>query len=400
MRKILFCWELGEDYGYLGKILALTQEFADDPCIFYVASKDLSASSKIDWPANVRFVQAPIWLRSNPLALKASSFAEILLYKGYDSYRHLKMLTDAWVAIFDFVSPDIILFDHAPTALLAASGLTTPKIIISNPYLTPAPGTSTISLIPLPHFDGTKAAEIHQWVINIINQIRQDYRATPITAIGDLFIADATFLSGFSETDYFNAYRSDAIYCGSALTVPIGTQDPIWTPGLSQKYFAYLKHRDPRSREILKTLASMEARTLCFYSDCRPDDIKEFANSSVKVSNMPFNLTKAYQEMAVLICQGGQGVINEALYRGIPLILVPTQAEQFFVADKIKTMGNGIVINKNDSREEIEKKFSGFFSNPNFNETAKFLAETRFKTDPHLIRQKITKTIRAAGKIS
>lgn len=400
MRKILFCWELGEDYGYLGKILALAQEFADQPCVLYVASKDLSATSKIDWPTNVKFVQAPIWLRSNPMALKAASFAEILLYKGYDSYRHLKILTDAWLAIFDFISPDVILFDHAPTALLAASGLGIPKIIISNPYLTPAPGTSTTSLIPLTHFDETKATEVHQWVVNIINDVRQDYRATPITTIGDLFIADATFLSGFSETDYFSAYRSNVTYCGPALTVSIGTQDPVWTPGFSQKFLAYLKHRDPRSREILKILASMHARTLCFYSDCKPEDIEEFFNSSVKVSNIPFNLTKAYQETAVLICQGGQGVVNEALYRGIPLILVPTQAEQFFIAEKIKAMGNGIVINRNDAPQDIEKKLSSFFSNPNFNETAKFLAETKFKIDPYPIRQKIIKTICDAANFS
>lgn len=395
MRKILFCWELGEDFGHLGKILALAQEFAQEPIQFYIASKDLSTTSKISWPANVKFIQAPIWLRSNSMAPKASSFAEILLYKGYDSSQHLKMLNDSWLTIFELVSPDIILFDYSPTALLAASSLKVPKIIASNPYLTPPPGTSTINLIPGAYFDEARATEIHQWVIKVINSVRQDYKAPPIAAIGDLFKADATFLSGFRATDYFNTHRLNAIYCGSALAVSIGTHEPRWKSGLSQKNVAYLKHRDPRSSTILKILASMQARTLCFYSESKSEDIKEFADSSLVVSNIPFNLDKAYSEAAVIICHGGQGVVNEALNRGIPLIVVPTQAEQYFIAEKIKALGTGIVINKNDSTAEIENKISNLFSNPNVYERAKYLAETEFKINPLLIRKEIANKIRS-----
>ena len=395
MQKILFCWELGEDYGYLGKILALAQEFVNEPVEFYIATKDLHAASNIDWPAKVKFIQAPIWLRSNPLALKASSFAEILLYKGYDSYRHLKMLTDAWSAIFNSISPDILLFDHSPTALLAAAGLHTPKIIVSNPYLTPAPGTSAINLIPAAYFDEGKAAEIHQWVMKVINSVRQDNGVAPITTIGDLFVADAIFLSGFSETDHFNAYRSNPVYCGSALAVSIGSRVPVWKPGLSQKVLAYLKHRDQRSGTILKILASMQARALCFYSDCKPEDIEQFSHTSIEVSNTPLDFAKAYSEAATLICHGGQGVVNEALHRGIPLILVPTQAEQYFIAQKITAMGNGIIIDKKDTSQEIEKNVSKFFSNSTFYEKAKFLAETKFNIDPGLARQQIGTVIRA-----
>ncbi|MCE3254155.1 MAG: relative of glycosyl transferase family gt*A [Cellvibrio sp.] len=393
MQKILFCWELGEDYGYLGKALALARAFADEPAEFYVASKDLSATCHLDWPTNVKFIQAPIWLRSNPQALKASSFAEILLYKGYDSYPHLKLLTDAWLAIFNSISPDVILFDYSPTALLAAAGLRTPKIIVSNPYLTPAPGTSAINLIPSAYFDAAKATEIHQWVIKVINSVRQDYGVAPITTIGDLFIADATFLSGFSATDYFNTYRSNPVYCGSALGVSIGNQAPVWRPGLSQKLLAYLKHRDSRSGAILKILAAMQARALCFYSDCKPEDIEQFSNTSIEVSNTPLDFAKAYDEAATIICHGGQGVVNEALYRGIPLILAPTQAEQYFIAEKIKAMGNGIVIGKNDSYQEIEKKLFDFFSNSAIYEKARFLAEKKFNIDPHLVRQQICNSI-------
>lgn len=394
MRTILFCWELGEDFGHLGKILALAQEFSQESIQFYIAAKDLSAASKIDWPSYVKFIQAPIWLRSNPLALKAASFAEILFYKGYDSYQNLKLLTDSWLTIFELVSPDIILFDHSPSALLAASGLKIPKIIASNPYLTPTPGTSTMNLIPGPHFDEAKAAEIHQRVIKVINSVKQDYEAAPITAIGDLFIADATYLSGFSETDYFNAHRQNTVYCGPALATSIGTQEPRWKSGLSQKSLAYLKHRDPRSRAILKILASMQARTLCFYSEAKAEDIKELSESSLMVSNIPFNLSKAYSEAKVIICHGGQGVVNEALSRGIPLIVVPTQAEQYFIAEKIKELGTGIVINKNDSTTEMEKKISDLFSNPRFYEKAKYLAEKNFNINADEIRKEIFNKIK------
>jgi hypothetical protein len=394
MRKILFCWELGEDYGHLGKILALANQFNNQGIDFYVASKDLSTASKIDWPAHVKFIQAPIWLQSNKLALSAASFAEILLYKGFDSYRSLKILTDAWLSIFNLVLPDIILFDHSPSALLAASNLKVPKLIISNPYLTPAPGTSAINLIPNADFDQQKALEIHAWVLNLINSVKKDYGTEPIQAIGDLFKVDETFLSGFSETDYFSSYRSNVTYCGAALAKSFGRQDPHWQPGFSRKSIAYLKARDPRSGTILQVLAAMQARTLCFYSGSKTEDIRQFANSSLTVSNVPFNLTNAYAEAGTVICHGGQGVVNEALSRGIPLIMAPTQAEQYFIAERIKRMGAGIIIDKNDTPFEIENKISNFFSNPIFYEKSQFLAKTQLKIDSHLILEEITRKIR------
>lgn len=391
MKKILFCWELGEDYGHLGTIKVLAHQFANKPIQLYVACKDLPSASKIEWPANVKFIQAPIWLRNNPLSLKASSFAEILLYKGYGFYRDLKMLVDAWLAIIELTTPDVILFDYAPTALLAASGLNRPKIIISNPYLTPAPGTSTISLIPNNHFDETRAKEIHQQVVRNINAVRQDYSVPPITAIGDLFLADATYLSGFKETDYFGAHRSNAIYCGAALATSIGVQEPHWKPGLSSKFLAYLKHRDPRSKVILTILANMQARVLCFYSDGKPDDIEEFSNSSLTVSNIPFDLTHAYDQVSAIICHGGQGIVNEALTRGKPLILVPMQTEQYYLAEKVVGMGIGISITKSDSASNIEDKLIKFFSNPAFSEKAKRLAQNNLTIDQQQsIQQMVT----------
>ncbi|WP_323816508.1 glycosyltransferase [Cellvibrio sp. NN19] len=395
MRKILFCWELGEDYGYLGKILALTKQFSEDPIHFFVVSKNLSATSKIEWPSNVKFIQAPICLQANPLSLKASSFAEILFYKGYDSHRHLRILSDAWLTIFEAINPDVILFDYAPTALLAASGLTTPKIIIGNPYLTPPPGSSVINLTPGIGFDEHRANDIHQAVIRNINLVKREYLSPAIQAIGDLFTADATYLSGYSETDYFCDSRVNTTYCGAALSASISNRKPHWKPGLCKKSIAYLKHRDPRSKTILKTLASLEARTLCFYSGGKEDEIMEFSNSSLNVTNIPFDFTAASRDATAIICHGGQGVVNNALSRGIPLILVPTQAEQYYITSKVIDWGIGIIINRNDSPIEIRNSLSSFFSTSKYSDNAKYYAETKFKIDSASVHQEIYNKIRS-----
>lgn len=393
MRKILFCWELGEDYGHLSLLLALAQEFTNQQTLLYIASKDLSLASKIHWPDNVKFIQAPGWFRSHPQASKAESLGEILLYKGYDSAKHLQFLADAWATIIEFIAPDTILFDHSPTALLAASRFNIPKVIISNPYITPTPNDAAIKLSHSALFDEQKAREIHDHVIKTINSVRANSNVAPITNIGELFITDAIFLSGFAEMDYFKDSRTNVTYCGATLAASVGTQAPVWKPGLSRKIFVYLKHRDPRSEAILKILKTMQARALCFYADGKPEDISQYQDSSLAVSNVPFDLSKVYAETTLIICHGGQGVVNEALRRGIPLVIVPTHAEQHYVGKKIKDCGFGLVIEKGDDLATIEKKLTHFFSCPDYYEKAKFLAETVFNLDPHTTRLNIKLTI-------
>lgn len=392
MLKLIFCWELGDDLGYLTKALTLRRIF-DESIEFYIVARDIVLASELDWPGQVKLLQAPIWLRSHPQASKAESLAEILFYKGYDSHQHLKTLADAWLILFNAIKPDILLFDHAPTALLAASSLKIPKIIVSNPYLTPPPGTQTISLISEQYYNEVKAADLHSHVVTVINHIRVDYGAEPLKLLSDLFDVNATFLSGFSKTDYFSKFRSQVIYCGSALTTSVSTRHPVWKEGFSQKLVGYLKRRDQRSEKILQVLAAMQARALCFYSNSSRSEISQFENSSIVATNLPFNFSEACKQASAVICHGGQGVVNEALYRGIPLILIPTQAEQYFIANKIKSLGSAIVIEPSESMLDIETKLKEFFSNALYQEKASYFAQEVFNIDPDKIQQQLKETL-------
>jgi len=388
MRRILFCWEMGEDYGHISKIQALTQSFNQEHDQIYIAAKDLSIGSELHWSDNVNFIQAPLWPKSSPLALRAESFAEILLYRGYDKFLHLNSLVGAWETLFKLISPDLILFDHAPTAMLASSNLKLPKVIASNPFITPSPGSESVNLTPGRTINMDKAKQIHEHIVKQANKVREQFKLHPIETIGDIFIADATFLSGYPELDFY-PQRSNVIYCGPALSTSIGHQKPQWKPGFSKKILAYLKYQDERSRHILDALKMMQARALCFYSNCKPDDLHQYDDTSMVVSNIPFAFSDAYREASAVICHGGQGVVNEAISHGIPLIVVPTQAEQYYTAIKIKELGLGIIIEKSDVPASIEQKLSEFFSNPAYAENAKRQAESKFRISPSEAIEKI-----------
>jgi UDP:flavonoid glycosyltransferase YjiC (YdhE family) len=377
MSKILCCWELGEDYGHIGQFLPVIKELSSRGHDVFFALKDLSKLSDFDWPSGVKFLQAPLWLERSQKPIRAECYAEIILHKGYDSAAHLTVLVDAWRHLFEWISPDVLILDHSPTALVASRGLNIPRIIFSNPFVTPPPGCPPINLRPWQEFNTEKANNIDAHVTSVINQVCTKLNFPTIAQVSDLFAVEKTFLSSSYELDFYRDFRASVVY-GRYLPVGDGLQKPVWMPGTAIKIFAYLKFGRAQVDQVLHGLSAMQARVVCFYFGARPEDVERYRGSSVVVSNKPFDMTAVYREAQVIICHAG-GMVHSALHYGRPLILLPTQIEQQNTASKLKELGVATVIDKQDSPIDVQEKLRDFFTNPSYSEHARAFSE-RVKT--------------------
>jgi UDP-N-acetylglucosamine transferase subunit ALG13 len=374
MGKILCCWELGEDYGHIGQFFPVIKALVARGHEVFFAVKDLSKIGDFAWPSGVVIVQAPIWLEKPKKPVRAECFAEIIQCKGYDTATHLKSLVTAWQFLFAAIVPDLLIIDHAPSALMASRGLNIPRIIFGNPFLSPPPGSPPINIRPWQQVDPARLNHIDSQVTCVINHVCMELNLPVVAQVSDLFSVDHIMLTGFYELDFYRDLRSSVIY-GGTLPPSDGLQSPVWIPGMSIKVFAYLKFGREQVEPVLRHLAAMQVRVVCFYSGARPEDLERYAGSSIVVSNQPFDVGKVYRDAHAIICHAGFGMVTKSLHHGKPMLLLPTQIEQQNTAIRLKEMGVASAIQKEDSALAVEEKIKAFFNNSSLKENARIYSE-------------------------
>ena len=56
----------------------------------------------------------------------------------------------------------------------------------------------------------------------------------------------------------------------------------------------------------------------------------------------PVDLAQAFAQADLCVCHAGQATLVQALLAGVPLLLLPMQAEQFLMARQVERFGAGI----------------------------------------------------------
>lgn len=372
MKKILCIWEQGEDLGHISQFYPIIGELDKRDLKIVFAVRDYSGLGNFNWSTRVTFVQAPAWL--GQVRTNMNGFADLLLEKGFDNAKGLSIIIEAWRQLLTAIAPDLIIFDHAPTALLAAKHLQVPKVIFSNPFLTPAPGAASPRLNPFNPNAESDIANTEQKILRVINQILEQVGQTPLTHFSQLYAADAYYLQGCRILDPYNDARSNAEFI-RVNSAPSNLETAQWRSGSSPTLFAYLKFGRRNVDTTLKLLANLQARVCCYYAGATDETCTQFDHTSLVVKNRPFDFPKALSQTNTIVCHGGMGVVQASLEQGCPMILLPTQVEQWHTAVRIAKLGLGVMIQQADTANTIETKITEFFSNSSYWDRAAAFAE-------------------------
>jgi UDP:flavonoid glycosyltransferase YjiC (YdhE family) len=392
MNTILFCWELGDDLGHLGQIHPIAHEFIRKKNKIFIAVKDLSKVHIFNWDKRIKFIQSPIWLPRLRKPIKNKSFAEILIYKGYHSPITLQALAEGWINLFHLVQPQIIIFDHSPTALLASSGLNIPRVILSNPFITPPAGTPPVNIRPWEEIDPHSMEENERYIVKVINKVAINLGVPTIKYVSDLFNTEKHILSGVKELDFYRETRGNVSYKKSVLAVA-GLTEPKWSSTASVKIFAYVKYGSEQAALTLSILASLDTDVVCYYAEAKPEHYEKFISEKMHISNTPFDLTSVYAEADVIVSHGGIGMVHSALQSGCPMILLPLQLEQQNTAYTLEKMKIAVTISSATTIENARESIYKLFNSPVYFENAKLFSESIKNSDALSSEQEICNEI-------
>lgn len=369
MARVALAWELGASFGHIGKLLALgrrLQARGHEPVYLVRDLAGLASST------SAMVLQAPIWTKeTRGFPEPPMSYSEILLRFGYHDQASLAGLVDGWRSAFSLMQADVVVAEHAPTALLAARTLHLPAAVLGDGFTVPPAGVPMPNMRPWLSLPADRLASSDQRVLNSTNGVLRHHGVAPLGAVADLLSVAQRFLCTFAELDHY-AGRSGEPYLGPQFEVGQGVE-AVWPAGDGPRVFVYLQpgHRD--FSRLLELLAAMGIRAVVHAPGVSEPVRKAYEGSTLTISLEKIRLD-TLKDCALAITYAASGTTAAMLMAGIPMLMLPTHLEQFLVASRIQTLGAGIAVNPDNPPPNYLPLLRDALENPAYAEAARRFA--------------------------
>lgn len=333
MTRLLFCWELGANFGHLSTIAAMRPalEAAGFELAFAVA--DLKAARQM-LGEGARIYQAPVWPRYAYQGGRVglASFADVLTLVGFGDADNLAAVTDAWLALFALADPQVLIADHSPAAQIAANVAHLKLVTIGTGF--------TLPPLEFPEFPPLRAdiapAIPERQLLKTTNAVLARHgTASPVQTLPALFRADARIVVGLPELDPYRSFRREGIMAPPGGFPAIGPAEPI-------RLFAYLGAELPQLESRVQSLCDLPIPVELYIRGANPM-LLEFIRLREKTPHAtPASMGEVLGRCTHVLSQGGAMMASMALAAGRPHLMLPLHDETRLNASLVTRFAAGI----------------------------------------------------------
>ena len=287
----------------------------------------------------VASLQAPIKTSKHPsLVHEPRSFAHILYNSGFSDCVELRGMASGWRTLYELVQPDLILCDHAPTALLASRACHARRVIVGTGFCCPPDVCPLPDLRPwLPNAAET-LCQYEGRVLQNINAVLDSWQLEPLKQVSQLYReVDCTFLTTLRELDHY-PHRGSAEYYGTWLT-PVGAA-PHWPAGPGKKIFAYLKQFQALP-DLLEAIKGTASPALIYVDEVDLSLRTRFETSMLQFADQRLDLAAVGATCDLAILNGGHNATCLMLLAGKPIMTVPLNLEQAYNGSSVAKVDAG-----------------------------------------------------------
>jgi UDP:flavonoid glycosyltransferase YjiC (YdhE family) len=339
MSRILFAWELGGNLGHLTRDLPLIRMCQQAGHEVFMAVPNLRDAAQFLAQTPLTLVQAPILRPRHRQSRAQLNYADMLLHEGYDDGETLEGALQGWEGLFKLVKPDLMVYNHAPTALLAARVIGLPVRLLGTgfeipPCVTPLPSFRRWETIP-----AQRLQEAEERCLAQINTCFTRRSMKSLDAISEIFYSQEVGLTTFAELDPFGP-RQNVSYLGAEYATPSLPQ-VLW--GMNRRYrvFAYLRPTVPGCEQLLMALQRFAAEVICAAPGLPQDWPQRF--NRLRFFPNPVDLPALLPKTDLVITYGAT-TIPVALLAGVPVLAVPQVIEQHLSGEALEATGAGLML--------------------------------------------------------
>ncbi len=374
MAHIHFAWELGGGLGHAGRLKPLAQEAMRRGHRVSLSLRDLVHTESLLRDLEAPRLQAPVWLHKvHGVPDPQVSLAEILLTCGYLDADALQGLFVGWRALLQQLRPDLLVADYAPTAMLAARSLGLLCTSVGIGFFIPPDASPLPSLRDWEPVQARRLANSDAQVLRAANTVLTRVGASPLARAAQLLHGDVPLVLTWPELDHYARTQLPACqrWWGPSM-LPHAGLAPTWPQGDGPQVFAYLKADHPDHVLALRALVKLGCRTVCYMADVAAGRPPPVTSPLIHYTRGPVDLGLTLPDSALCICHAGEATLAQALLRGVPLLLMPTQAEQFLIARRVSQSGAGI-----NAAERVRPLDYGALIGGMLDESSSYLAAAR-----------------------
>ena len=368
MSKVFYAWELGANLGHIGAFLPLAHELkAHGHEVHWAVARTREAARLLHWEG-IQWVQAPVVNDQRP-GHAPENYAAILLHYGYADTQQLLGSVVAWRELLRLTKAEIVLADHAPTAILAARTLGLPVMLHGNGFTAPPKGAPTPALRPWADVDPQLLQANDAAALQTINAMLGAYGKKPLPTVAALFDVEETALMTFPELDHYPD-REQGRYWG--VTTTSNGAKPEWPEVAGPKVFAYVRPEGAHWAWVLACLAKLDASVLVYAPGLPAEQSALYASDRLRFSDVALDIQQTAAEADLGVMWGGGGVTAITFLRaGTPLLLLPEQMEPYLQGLRIQALGAGLVWDLSQSKEELPQLMQRLLSEKGFRDQAR-----------------------------
>lgn len=363
MAHVLCVWEMGGNLGHIANLKYFIDTALQRGHQVSVAVRELQQVATLLNVSKVKLYQAPVPVVMNtavplvngvPIEIPGSliSYSELLLKQVFSNAEHLLSLCCAWRSLFEAVKPDLVIYDHAPAALIASYSMPWQKWIIGSGFLIPRTDAPFLGVFPglkkTPENDA-RLAKADQALLTLVNQVLSslDYSVMNSPAMNSPAMDNPKVIIDQCDKKLFLTIdpldhcgrRPDAYYM--SLPGSMAGIEPQWLQISGKKVFAYLSNFS--GLVPLLDFLHKENVNLMIYARDLPADIKQKYADRVLFCDKPVNLDFIHKTADIVINHANHKTALQAFTDDIPQLLLPKHQEQFMLAKRLEQHQRAII---------------------------------------------------------
>ena len=380
MARILLAWEIGADYGHLMRYATLARELARRGHEPVFVLKDLTHVQTVLGDDSFRVLPAPVWNGDVSGLPPPASFAETLLHIGFLHPKALAGVCRVWRELVGLVAPQLMLFDYAPTALLATRGLGLPRMLFGDSFTLP-PRTE-----PMPGYRWwrpelpQRVAEAERHALAGANAVLARQGQPPLARLADLLEVDDEIITTFQEFDHYPG-RLGGHYEGALPNIEQGVT-PDWPAAGSKRVFAYLKPRTRDFEVLLLALRALDVSVVVHAPGISTNLLRKHMAANIRFAADPVRMADVQRDCDLGICHAGGNTVQALVSAGKPVLLLPEHLEQTMTAKRTIALGAGLMADHEKPAPDYKRLLKRLLDEPAFTAAAQAVAARYAGDDP------------------
>lgn len=365
---LFYAWEFGANFGHIGAFLPLGRALRDRGHEVRWVVAQTAPTARLLAREGFTWLQAPQaqeFLQQNP----PLTYADILLRFGYANAEDLMGLVVAWRELFRMGDAQLVLADHAPTAVLAARTLGLPVMLFSNGFTVPPRLRPLPNMRPWQQFPEAQLLVLEDHALASVNRVLQHFDKPALAALHQLFDVEEEALITYPELDHYDN-RGPAQYWGSLPNAAIGLAPP-WPAVPGRRIFAYLRPETPHAEAALQAMHRLAQPTVIYFPGLPAAFRQKWQAPHMVFVAEPVDVERAAREAEVAITYSSLATTTAFLIAGKPLLLLPSHLEQFLLAKRVVEMGAGQSISAEQQADNLPQLLADLLDNPAYVENAR-----------------------------